>query len=268
MDFVAIDLETATADRNSACAMAIVIVQKSEIIAEHKFLIQPPLNEYAPINIRVHGISPTDTETEPTIEEYYNLIFDSVNGAKVVAHNASFDMSVMKHSLEYYGLTVPCPNSISCTYRMTGKSLKACCDEYGFELEHHEPLSDAKACARLFMRLTSDGVKMPEPAKRIHSTIKLRREALSTENIINKDSLFFGKFVVITGVFETFERTEIADAVQSLGASVKSSISPKTDILICGANCGPSKLAKVIEFKEQGVKNIEIVYEDYLHKIL
>ena len=79
---------------------------------------------------------------------------------------------------------------------------------------------------------------------------------------------FFGKYIVITGVFKKYERSEIADAVETLGAVVRGTISRKTDIVICGEDYGPSKLAKVVQLREDGIKDILVIDEDYLDDIL
>lgn len=52
-----------------------------------------------------------------------------------------------------------------------------------------------------------------------------------------------GKVIVITGTLEKWERTELAEALEKLGAKVTDSVSKKTHILIVGESAG-SKLAK------------------------
>ena len=51
------------------------------------------------------------------------------------------------------------------------------------------------------------------------------------------------KTIVITGTFENYTRDELSDKFRELGAKVTSSVSKKTDYLICGENAG-SKLDK------------------------
>lgn len=58
-----------------------------------------------------------------------------------------------------------------------------------------------------------------------------------------KESPFTGKTVVLTGTLQTMGRKEAAELLKSLGASVSSSVSKKTDLLIAGENAG-SKLEK------------------------
>ena len=58
-----------------------------------------------------------------------------------------------------------------------------------------------------------------------------------------KESPFTGKTVVLTGTLQTMGRKEAAELLKGLGASVSSSVSKKTDLLIAGENAG-SKLEK------------------------
>ena len=59
-------------------------------------------------------------------------------------------------------------------------------------------------------------------------------------------SAFAGKTVVITGTLEGFGRKELAERLESLGATVTGSVSKKTDLLVAGEKAG-SKLKKAEE---------------------
>lgn len=61
---------------------------------------------------------------------------------------------------------------------------------------------------------------------------------------------FVGKTLVVTGKVEPYTRDGINTKIESLGAHAGSSVSSKTDYLICGENAG-SKLAKA---RELGIK--------------
>lgn len=65
------------------------------------------------------------------------------------------------------------------------------------------------------------------------------------EGVVNADQngQFFGKTVVITGIFQKYTRDELTAKMQSLGAKVTGSVSKKTDYVLCGENAG-SKLQK------------------------
>jgi DNA ligase (NAD+) len=63
---------------------------------------------------------------------------------------------------------------------------------------------------------------------------------------VAKASAFHGKTVVLTGTLERFQREELAERLESLGARVTGSVSKKTDFVIAGHEAG-SKLDKARE---------------------
>ncbi len=158
--FVAIDFETATAARSSACAVGIVRVEAGAIVEEYYRLIRPPHNQYTPFNISIHGISPRDTREAPTFADLYPEIRKMLEGRKIVAHNESFDRGVLRATMEYYGLDyteLGLDEKWECTVKLyrkkgyTHANLAYCCHMNGIELRHHEALSDARACAQLYL---------------------------------------------------------------------------------------------------------------------
>lgn len=63
------------------------------------------------------------------------------------------------------------------------------------------------------------------------------------EAAVVKKNPFVGKIVVVTGKVEPYNRNEINAQIEALGAYAGSSVSSKTNFLICGENAG-SKLEK------------------------
>jgi len=103
-NFVAIDFETATGRRNTACAIGIVTVEDDKIIDEYYSLIKPLGNEYNWHNVNVHGITEEDTKSAPTFEMVYPEIKKCLQGKTVVAHNENFDRGVLQQTMEHHGL--------------------------------------------------------------------------------------------------------------------------------------------------------------------
>ena len=156
--FVAIDFETAI--NHHICSVGIVTVVNGEITEEYHALIQPPNNFYSQFTIQVHGIMPMDTRNEPYFPTIYPEIKKRLQNKIVVAHNEGFDRSVLAKTMADYSLNYSELNigeKWDCTVKMYRKrgyksaKLDACCKVHNIELQHHDALSDARACAKLYM---------------------------------------------------------------------------------------------------------------------
>ena len=156
VDFVAIDFETATSDPNSACAVGLAFVVGLEVVATTHRLIQPPGNQYAQGNIHVHGISPEDTEHGLS----HRLAGTPPHAGRqaLIAHNARFDMSVIKapppdgdpHVQQYADFKYIDSIAMARDLVPGRKNLAACAQCLGVELSHHHNAEcDAVACAQI-----------------------------------------------------------------------------------------------------------------------
>jgi len=148
-NFTAIDFETACHDRASICQIGLVRVEEGEVIEEIDILVQPPRNYYHPIFPPIHGIDSIATAGAPYFNDVWHLIERYINQQTLVAHNFSFDGKCLKAAMERYMMD-PVEYEPECTYRIFGKSLNVLCEEHGIPLNHHNALSDARACARLY----------------------------------------------------------------------------------------------------------------------
>lgn len=75
--------------------------------------------------------------------------------------------------------------------------------------------------------------------------------------ILNSDSVFSGKTVVITGTIEGLPRKEVGELVESLGGRVTSSVSKSTDIVVAGEKSG-SKRQKAESLGIRIIENDEL----------
>ncbi len=160
MTFTAIDFETATGYPESACAIGIVTVENGVICEEWHTLIQPPDNEYWYRNSLCHGIFPIQTVGAKTFDILFAEIQKRLVGRKIVAHNEAFDRNVLTKTMKYYGMSYDDLEladrwEYTCEiYRAKGykpANLKYCSDRNNIDLNHHEALSDARACAKLYL---------------------------------------------------------------------------------------------------------------------
>ena len=121
MDFIAIDFETANSSRSSACALGLVEVKDGRITTEHSWLIDPQ-QRFDGMNISIHGITPSMVIGQPTFQDLWPTVEPLLHGQIVVAHNASFDMSVLRYCLDGISLSYP-QFQYLCTYLLGKKML-------------------------------------------------------------------------------------------------------------------------------------------------
>lgn len=160
--FTAIDFETAHAKMWSICQVGLVRVENGVIVRELELLVQPPKNEYHWGNSRVHGLSRKDTAHAPAFNEIWEQMLPYIAGQHLVAHNADFDCTCLRQTLDYYQIAQPRFQQ-HCTVKIFKRNLALLCNAYDIELKHHNALSDAKACATLFqMHLEGKSAAMLE----------------------------------------------------------------------------------------------------------
>jgi DNA polymerase-3 subunit epsilon len=158
--WTAIDFETASRERASACALGLAVIEGDRIVERRDWLIQPPGNYFEPWNTRIHGIHADLVAQEPEFDQVWPEIEPYLRGAVVLAHNAIFDIGVLRSSLARYGLETPLTAGYQCTVRMSRRvwphlpnhRLSSVCRHCGIELEHHVAASDAAACASIALR--------------------------------------------------------------------------------------------------------------------
>lgn len=156
--FVALDFETADPQRDSACSLAIVRVEHGVLTVARSFLIRPPRVEEPLPNAWVHGITTRMVRRAPEFADVWDRCAPMLAGAAfIAAHNAAFDRSVLFASCRAHGIDEP-GLPWECTVKrarsalhIKAAKLPAVCELLGIHLEHHDPLSDAVACAQVMI---------------------------------------------------------------------------------------------------------------------
>ena len=160
LDFTAIDFETANSSNASACAVGLVRVRGGEIVAQTGWLIQPPAghDRFFELNTRIHGIRAEDVIGAMTWTEQLGELAAFAGDDVLVAHNAGFDMAVLKRSCEATGDDCP-PYRYACSlqvarsvYQLESYRLPFVAAEAGFpDFPHHNATADALACAHVMI---------------------------------------------------------------------------------------------------------------------
>jgi len=290
--FAAIDFETATGSRSSACAVGAAIVRQGEITEVRSWLIQPPGNEYGGFNIAVHGITPHMTAASPTMAEVWPTVQAFVEGRPLVAHNAAFDISVLHSSLAADGgeaseLMFVCTLTLAralwpgrLSYRLPDLA-----DECGLTFEHHQAGADAAIAAELAIagcgaagqRQVLDAIRALGVSPRIYTPFgqaaRLSQLQRTTDEV-PADSPFIDKVVVFTGAM-ALPRADAAQLVVNAGGHVATSVSKKVNYLVVGIQDASrlrdgehsSKMLKAAELLEAGAP-VEILGEDDFLRML
>lgn len=167
--FVAIDFETADPQRDSACAVGLVRVEGTKIVRKEWSYIRPPRDGMDRRCQAVHGIRWQDVRSAPYFPVVLGRFYPIFDGVElIVAHNVSFDRSVMVACCELNEMPVP-DCYWKCTYELakekwprplSNKLVEVCRRLNIPYTDHHTALADAEACARVFLHL--DGRVEPD----------------------------------------------------------------------------------------------------------
>ncbi len=276
--FTAIDFETFTPKRSSACAIGLAKVVNGVITKKFYSLIDPIPDNSTRNNSHIHGITREMLNEAPAFPELWPVIKEFIGDDVIVCHNAEFENSVLMHLLVVHCIP-PTPSYFKffCTYKLTGLSLDACCQKHNISIGvHHDALDDAIACAKVYLAengciQTSAFIGGVKSLSRNFAAKKYDRstlEQLDDSVIENKSTPFFHARTIITGVFDAYpNRNELGKKLQSLGADICTTISKKLNVVVVGRDAGPAKLRKIAELIADGAK-IRVIHEPELISIL
>ena len=168
LNFSAIDFETANEHRASACAVGVVRVRGGQIVETYATLLRPRVLRVDWRNQQVHGISEAQLRHAPTLADVWPQLLSYLHHQPVVAHNSAFDVSVLEHSCRDFGLPIPAFHALCsvklaklCWPHFERHKLDHVAGQFGIPLNHHDALSDARACAEITVRAFQSGIPLP-----------------------------------------------------------------------------------------------------------
>ena len=155
-------------------AIGICVVEGRQIEKQYFSLVNPE-QPFDWFNTRLTGISEESVSGAPTFPQLWRQIEPVMSSGILVAHNASFDMRVLRKCLNDYGIAWKPRVQGLCTVLM-GRSLKPgishrlndMCEYYGICLDHHQADSDSRACAEILLRYMQAGAQ-PEQFVRLYT---------------------------------------------------------------------------------------------------
>jgi DNA polymerase-3 subunit epsilon len=263
MNYIAIDFETANEKRDSACSIGIVVVKEGQVVEKIHHLIRPNEMRFMPINIGIHGIRPAMVQKEPEFDKVWEKIKHHFKNNLVIAHNASFDISVLRKCAELYGIELPEFKYI-CTMKLArnfyrgieNAKLNTVNDFLGYEFKHHDALYDALACSNILLNISEElkckdineiskllGVTIGTVYSNGYDSSSTKGRVLKTsikccsprkENKLGKleHDAYKNEVVVFTGKLSSMSRDEAMRLVRRLGGTAGSSVTRSTTILV------------------------------------
>lgn len=162
-DIFVFDVETPNGHNDRICSMGITQIKDGTIkTVEHIFI--NPETDFSPINISIHGITPNHVKTSPTFPIVWEKIKPLFKQSIIVAHNAVFDLNVLKKTLFHYGIHTT-PASYICTLvlshslpcKLPNYKLISLCDHFSIEhTQQHQAASDSQYCAQVLLRMIDE----------------------------------------------------------------------------------------------------------------
>lgn len=152
MRYIALDVETANADRSSICSIGFAEFSQGQPTCVWYSLINPQ-QHFDWKNVSIHGLTEDHVTDAPTFADVLPELRRYLNGEIVFSH-MPFDRTAM---------TAACVRArqpdLACTWadsaklarrvwdqcRSSGYGLKPVCEIIGFEFAHHNALEDALA---------------------------------------------------------------------------------------------------------------------------
>ena len=162
MNFATIDFETANSYPQSACSVGLARLDcTGNVIDTYYSLIKPPggYDNFYSRNIEIHGIRPCDVADSPDFAYIWPEIEYFIGNDFVVAHNAQFDMGVLRSLIQHYNIPMPDFRYL-CSLRISRKiwpnmpshALTALSRQFNLEYNAHNALDDAVNCGKVFVK--------------------------------------------------------------------------------------------------------------------
>lgn len=165
--YVAFDVETPNRTSNRMSAIGITVIEDGAVAGDFYSLVNPE-TYFDYFNVQLTGIDEEVVRNAPTFPELWSRIEPLMSSGTLVAHNASFDMRVLKRCLLDYDLNWHGEVPYLCTMQigrrvlpgMRSHKLDVLCNHYGIELDHHHAGSDSRACAQILLEYMNSGADL------------------------------------------------------------------------------------------------------------
>lgn len=167
--YVCFDVETPNAKNDAVSAIGIVILEGDRVVQKYYSLVNPE-QCFDSFNVNLTGISEETVKDAPTFPVLWETIRPLMSSGLLVAHNAPFDVSVLKKCLARYDIewmpefeyVCTCNLARKCFPDLENHKLRTLCDEFDISLDHHNAMSDTEACAEILRKCLLEGIDPSE----------------------------------------------------------------------------------------------------------
>lgn len=167
--YICFDVETPNRGNNRMSAIGVCIVEDGAIVKEYYSLVNPE-QHFDIFNIALTHITPDMAAEAPTFGELWSTLEPMLKSGLLVAHNAQFDMSVLSKCMRDYDIPCGEMTNYACTCRigkrllprLENHRLDTMCYELDIPLDHHNALSDARACAEILIYYIESGANIAD----------------------------------------------------------------------------------------------------------
>ena len=168
MRYIVFDVETPNRANDRMSAIGITVIEEGRIVNSFFSLVAPETH-FDRFNTQLTGISARTVQGAPNFPALWQRIAPPMSSGILVAHNAVFDMGVLKKCLQGYGIPWKATAKYFCTVQSARRLLPGMkhsrdvmCEHYGIPLDHHKADSDARACAEILLRYLQSGADVTQ----------------------------------------------------------------------------------------------------------
>ncbi|MBQ8994987.1 MAG: 3'-5' exonuclease [Oscillospiraceae bacterium] len=160
---VAFDVETPNGKSERMCSIGITVIENNIVTRSVEYRINPE-QDFDWFCVQIHGITQEEAECEPIFPKVWPLIRKELDQGLILAHNARFDLNVLKKTLKAYDLEfhdVKFVDTVEIARTLLGKKvpnhkLGTLCDWLGIPLDAHHAGSDSFGCAEIYLSLLEE----------------------------------------------------------------------------------------------------------------
>ena len=182
--YIVFDVETPNRYNNRISAIGITVIEEGRI-TDSFFSYVNPETSFDYFNTQLTGIDEDTVADAPTFSQLWKSIEPLLSSGILAAHNAPFDMGVLKKCLRDYEIDWKSEVPYCCTVQMGRRLLPGIrhglddmCSYYRIDLDHHKADSDARAAAEIMLRYMEAGAEIESFVKQYKLKVEPGPDAL------------------------------------------------------------------------------------------